>query len=477
MRRVALLAVSVVAVVVLGGLAVWAQWDTGSTVDRARRIDRVTLQRTLAGLTDQYMSFTFLSTKTAADETSWRLQPNDAYDTAHLKALVSSSPLTRYGAAVVSLTGVPLAAYPSATALPPVTDPGYVPLRQGLLAGKPGLSNVMTVHGNSVVAFAVPITHDGHPMALLVAFADVRAWPLQGYDARLHVGENATSYVVDPNGTIAAASDPSEIGRRLTAYLRVKSWHPAGFVSTGGADDPQILSWGPAGQGWAAVTTQPKSTFSGAVEHSRRMQSLALALLLSIAVVMLVVFHHKRQDALARLADERLYDPLTGLGQRGVLELRLQAAMARRNRHHRPLAVLFCDVDGLKAVNDRHGHNAGDQLLATVAERIRGAIRATDMAARIGGDEFAVVMEEASLEDAAAIAERIRRSVSAAIILNGVEVTPGISVGGAVLSAGESTLDALLHEADMAMYAAKHAGAGQELVNVTGTPALASPLS
>src|SRR5438067_3350639 len=113
MRRFALLAVSVVAVVVLGGLAVWAQWQTKATVDHARRADRLTLQTTLAGLTEQYMQFTFLSTKSAADATTWHLQPNDSRDRAALQALVQSSPLTHYGAAVVSLTGSPLAAYPS----------------------------------------------------------------------------------------------------------------------------------------------------------------------------------------------------------------------------------------------------------------------------------------------------------------------------------------------------------------------------
>src|SRR5205807_381244 len=122
------------------------------------RADRVTLQTTLAGLTEQYMQFTFLSTKSAADAASWQLRPNDPRDRAVLRSLVQTSPLTGYGAALVSLTGAPLTAYPSESALPPATDPGFNALRGDLLGGKPGLSNVMHVNKTDVVAFAVPIT-------------------------------------------------------------------------------------------------------------------------------------------------------------------------------------------------------------------------------------------------------------------------------------------------------------------------------
>jgi len=468
MRRYALLAASVVAVVVLGALAVWAQWGSRATVDDARRADRVTLQTTLAGLTEQYMQFTFLSTKSAADSADWRLRPNDRRDRAALRSLVQTSPLTGYGAALVSLTGSPLTAYPSEAALPPPTDPGFNVLRTDLLAGQPGLSAVMHVHNTDVVAFAVPITAEGNPVALLVTFADIHAWPLQGYDAKLHVGAQARSYVVDGTGTIAASSDPSELGRHLDALRHLDASRPSGFLSYQGTGSTMEMSYGPAGQGWTAITVQPESTFSGALDHSRRLQSLALALLLSIVVLLLVIFHHKRQHALARLAEERLYDPLTGLGQRGVFEMRVRASLARHKRHHQPMAVLFCDVDSFKEINDQHGHNIGDQLLSTIARRISDAVRETDMVARLGGDEFAVVMEEADTDEAARVAERIRRQVGAPLTLNGREMTPSVSVGVAVLTKDESTLDELLHEADMAMYQAKRSGAGHQLLTLTG---------
>jgi diguanylate cyclase (GGDEF)-like protein len=464
MRRFALLAVSVIAVMVLGTLAVWAQWDSGHTVDRARQSDRLTLQTTLAGLTDQYLQFTFLSTKTAADTTAWQLKPNDERDRVALQALVKTSPLTRFGAAVVSLTGRPLTGYPRASTLPPVTDPGYAPMRRALLAGKPGLSDVMEVAGAPVVAFAVPITSGGVPVGLLVAYADVRTWPLQGYDAKLHVGARAQSYVVDASGTIAAASDPAQIGRKLPALRHVKTSGTTGFVGYHDGRGSWVMSFGHAGANWQAVTVQPASTFSGVLDRGRELQSLALAMLLSITVLSLAVFHHKRQVTLARLAEERLYDPLTGLGQRGVFEMRVRAALARRSRNHHPIAVMFCDVDDFKEVNDRHGHNAGDQLLATIGRRISEAVRDTDMVARLGGDEFGVVMEETSDAEAAQVADRIRRHVGAPFAINGRDMTPRISVGVAVLAEGDAALNDLLHEADMAMYQAKRANSGDELL-------------
>ena len=466
MRRYALLAASVVAVVVLGAVAVWAQWGSGATADRARRADRMTLQTTLAGLTQQYMQFTFLSTKSAADAANWQLRPNDPRDRAALRQIVQTSPLTGYGAAVVALTGEPLTAYPSEAALPAATDAGFNPLRGDLLAGKPGLSAVMHVHNSDVVAFAVPITVADHPVALLVTFADIHAWPLQGYDAKLHVGAQSKSYIVDTNGTVAASTNPSELGEHLAALSHLDPAKSTGFVNYRDHGSPVAMSYGPAGQGWTAVTVQPEATFSGAIDRSRQLQTLALASLLSLVMLLLVVFHHKRQQALARLAEERLYDPLTGLGQRGVFELRVRAALARHDRHRQPLAVLFCDVDSFKEINDDHGHNTGDQLLATIAKRISGAIRDTDMVARFGGDEFAVVMEEANAEEAARVAERIRRQVSEPLILNGREMTPSVSVGVAVLTQGESTLDELLHEADMAMYQAKRSGVGHQVLDV-----------
>ncbi|HET7311276.1 MAG TPA: diguanylate cyclase [Mycobacteriales bacterium] len=469
MRRYALLAISVIAVVVLGAVAVLTQLDSGGTINRIHRADRTEQQRTLAGLTDQYLSFTFLSTQNAAAASPWRLTPDNASDKAALHALVHSSPLTSYGAALVTLAGMPLTSYPSSAALPPVTDPGLASLRRDLLAGRPGLSDVMHVGQTPLVAFAVPVVRGDHALGLLVTFADVREWPLQGYDAKLHIGKDAQSLVVDRTGTVAAAGGTVQVGSKLTPLPAVVHSGQTGLVSYRSGSRDVVASYGPAGHGWTAVTIQPASAFSGDLDRSHRLAILALAMLLSLVMVLLLVFHHNRQRVLARLAEQRLYDPLTGVGQRALFEIRLQEALARWQRHRQRFAVLYCDVDGFKGINDEFGHNAGDQTLTVIAQRIKDAVRTTDLVVRLGGDEFAVVMECATTAETEQAAQRIRGHIARPITLNGQLLSPAVSVGGALLADGDVSADELLHEADMAMYQAKRDGGCHVVVVGQGT--------
>ena len=478
MRRFTLLISSVVAVATLGGVAVWTQVNASTQVDRVHRDDRVALQSTLAGLTEQYIKFTFLATDTAASSRNWQLTPDSQQDFAGLSTIVGTSPLTSYGAAIVSLTGSPLTSYPSPSALPSPDAAGFTPMRRDLLAGQPGLSDVMQAAGKEVLGFAVPINHAGHPVGLLVTFADLRTWPLEGYDAQLKIGAKAGSYILDSAGVIAAASDPALIGQRLSGLPKsalTGATTGIGTAHSTGASD--VVSYGPAGQGWTAATVQPTTQFSGVLHRERNLELLALALVLSLAVLLLIVFHHQRQRVLARLADERLKDPLTGLGQRGVFEIRLHAALARWRRHRRPLAVMFCDVDHFKSVNDKHGHNTGDQLLVAVSQRLSEAIRDTDVVVRLGGDEFAVIIEETTPEETRRIAERIRALVGTNFDLHGQPYSPQLSIGAAILSGDECTLDELLHEADMAMYRAKRERLGPVLVETRQpAPGLGLPI-
>lgn len=458
MRRYALLAASVIAVLVLGAVAVLTQLDSGSTVNRVHRAERVEQQRTLAGLTDQYLSFTFLSTQNAAATAPWRLTPDNRNDKAALRALVKSSPLTSYGAALVSLTGTPLTSYPSASALPAANDPGLTPLRRDLLAGQPGLSDVMHVGDTPVVGFAVPVLRGDHTLAILVTFADVRVWPLQGYDVKLHIGPAAQSVVIDRAGTIAAAGSGLKIGDPIGTLPAAVRSGQTGFVQYRSGARDMVASYGAAGHGWTAITIQPASAFSGDLDRSHRLAILALALLLSLVMMLLLVFHHKRAQVLGRLADQRLYDPLTGVGQRALFEIRLHEALARWQRHQQRFAVLYCDVDSFKGINDQFGHNAGDQTLAAIAQRIKESVRSTDMVVRLGGDEFAVVMDCTSAAEVEQAAQRIRGTVARPITVSGKLLSPSVSVGGALLADGAVTADELLHEADMAMYQAKREG-------------------
>jgi diguanylate cyclase (GGDEF)-like protein len=122
--------------------------------------------------------------------------------------------------------------------------------------------------------------------------------------------------------------------------------------------------------------------------------------------------------------------------------------------------VLFIDLDRFKDVNDTLGHPAGDQLLVSVAERLRVVLRPDDTAARFGGDEFALLVEDISADDVTEVAERVLGALAAPFVVKGKEVAVGASVGVAVSAPGD-TVDDLLRNADVAMYTAKHAGRGR----------------
>jgi diguanylate cyclase (GGDEF)-like protein/PAS domain S-box-containing protein len=162
----------------------------------------------------------------------------------------------------------------------------------------------------------------------------------------------------------------------------------------------------------------------------------------------------------AQLAREALHDQLTGLANRTLLQERMDEAIARGRRSGIPLAVLFVDLDGFKAVNDHLGHVIGDFALREIAGRLRGHVRATDVVGRFGGDEFVVVCPDTDEDAAMAVAERIRGSV--AVSIDGVPAQYHVtaSIGIALWEPGDSvvTADALFRTADEAMYRCKNAG-------------------
>jgi two-component system cell cycle response regulator len=165
-----------------------------------------------------------------------------------------------------------------------------------------------------------------------------------------------------------------------------------------------------------------------------------------------------------KIAEGALQDPLTGLFNRRHLEERLTSELAAAQRHGRELSLLLADVDFFKAVNDRHGHLAGDEALKMVSFVLRGAIRKEDVLARYGGEEFVVVARETGLPGARALGERIRRAVERSRCAwhghdLGLTVSIGVtvSIGLAEFVPGRSEHE-LLESADRALYLAKQAG-------------------
>jgi diguanylate cyclase (GGDEF)-like protein len=153
------------------------------------------------------------------------------------------------------------------------------------------------------------------------------------------------------------------------------------------------------------------------------------------------------------------HDALTELcNRRHFLEL-LDKEIARAERHARPLALAIVDVDHFKRVNDEHGHIAGDGVLKRIAEVLRAHVRGEDIAARIGGEEFAVLLPEESPAAARAFAEQLREAIAAETFApGGVPRRMTVSIGLADLSATRATRSALMRAADEALYAAKEGG-------------------
>ncbi|HEY0606918.1 MAG TPA: EAL domain-containing protein [Herpetosiphonaceae bacterium] len=165
----------------------------------------------------------------------------------------------------------------------------------------------------------------------------------------------------------------------------------------------------------------------------------------------------------AQLRYLAFHDPLSSLPNRVLFMERLSHALERAQRHHKRIAVLFLDLDNFKVVNDSLGHQAGDQLLRTVAQRLQGCIRPADTVARLGGDEFIILLEEiGEVRDATQIAERIQQALSAPLRLNDEhEVFTTVSIGIALNTADQHRPDDLVRSADLAMYRAKAQGKSQ----------------
>jgi diguanylate cyclase (GGDEF)-like protein len=163
----------------------------------------------------------------------------------------------------------------------------------------------------------------------------------------------------------------------------------------------------------------------------------------------------ERLEELEQLADT---DTLTPLPNRRRFERELARVVGQSNRHGTPAAVLYIDLNGLKRVNDRHGHLAGDAALIHVARLLQNLIRGTDVVARIGGDEFGLILDHLDHNSAIETAERISRCIATSPLdLGGTEVRLDAAIGVATILQGDSAAD-VMSRADRNMYRAKSEG-------------------
>ena len=163
-----------------------------------------------------------------------------------------------------------------------------------------------------------------------------------------------------------------------------------------------------------------------------------------------------RKGAELKLARLAHYDPLTNVPNRILFGDRLQRAIDRASRGTQHLALLFIDLDGFKQVNDAYGHEAGDTLIRSVAERLCASVRRSDSVARIGGDEFTVILEDtSSSSDVVQVARKIINAVSRPVTVGNHQAFVGCSIGIAAYPEAGDDAESLLKHADMAMYQAK----------------------
>ena len=167
-------------------------------------------------------------------------------------------------------------------------------------------------------------------------------------------------------------------------------------------------------------------------------------------------------ELMGQLHYQAFHDPLTGLANRSLFHERLDHALSRRPALDHYQAVLMIDLDGFKAVNDRYGHDVGDQLLVAVADRLKTSVRAADTVARLGGDEFVILAEQlCDSASATRIGEHVLDALSRPLSISGHAINPKASIGIAITTGNLWTPEALLQAADRSLYQAKDQGRGR----------------
>ncbi len=200
----------------------------------------------------------------------------------------------------------------------------------------------------------------------------------------------------------------------------------------------------------------------------KRLLPLSILALLLIAAVLTVLLRHVRRSTLALEASEAqaqhlaFHDTLTGLANRTMFDDRLAHELASARQHGSSLALLYLDLDGFKSVNDTLGHPAGDELIRAVGSRLQEAVRSSDLIARIGGDEFAIIQREiSSPAEAEVLCLRLVELINEPFAISGTQARVGVSVGIAFGPSDAEDRTELARKADIALYEAKAAGKGR----------------
>lgn len=213
---------------------------------------------------------------------------------------------------------------------------------------------------------------------------------------------------------------------------------------------------------WKVISHVPAKTLD---EELRQLQKELLLLVAILLLVFGIISWIIAREMVQRKAYQKAlyhsakFDKLTNLPNRALFHDRLDQTLKQSERYQREFALLFIDLDGFKSVNDTMGHDVGDGLLAQAAQRLLDCVRDADTVARMGGDEFTVILSTiASADDAKTVAKKIIESLSMPFEIEHHKAKIGASIGISVFPEHGRNIDTLLKNADDAMYAAKKAG-------------------
>jgi diguanylate cyclase (GGDEF)-like protein len=466
---------------------------------------------------DETIRFRFEALEAIAKD----LKPEILADAAKINDLLSQRPLLEQlfanGVGVAAKTGEGLALYPPNPAAQGISYSELEYFQQTMATGKPvlGKPRIGRVSKKPGVAFAVPIFGKGSEiLGVLVGFSALSDSTLFGQLERSNVGKSGWMAVSAPqHGLIVTASDPKRSlnplpkrGVNLMLDRFIDGFEGSGTaVNSLGIETLTSAKWIPSA-GWFVQAVLPtREAYEPIRETTIYAYSVAIILSITAALVVwlgirqmlrplglaaeairnmasgkadlhqlqvtqgdevgalltsfntLVEQRSKLQSALEDLART---DPLTGLPNRRHFIEMAEAGLARTLRYGGDFSVLMLDLDHFKTINDTHGHKVGDCVLATLAELFRQSLRDADVAGRLGGEEFAVMLPETDLEHAIQVAERLRAAIEAAEVpLEGEDkLRFTASIGVNAMSYGGKTIDDMLGQADKALYGAKHAG-------------------
>ncbi|KAB2920990.1 MAG: GGDEF domain-containing protein [Dechloromonas sp.] len=270
-----------------------------------------------------------------------------------------------------------------------------------------------------------------------------------------------TIYFADATGRIVFGNPPGQspdlrnrpgLGPLIDRILAERS----GFYQFEAGGDNHILNVNYVPElKWTLFVEQNEDVALAGIRHTLYV-NFAISLAVTLVVIFLTFLSLRHYQS--RIEEMASTDKLTGLLNRHAFGILIDKLMASHRRQPRPITFLLADVDHFKAINDRHGHRAGDEVLAGIGALLRSNLRAADFAVRWGGEEFLMVLQNCPAEEGRLVAEKLRQAVAEARLCSGepgLQVT--LSIGVSEFD-GEELPDQAINRADMALFAAKDAG-------------------